>query len=345
MAKKDYYEILEISEEEKNLPEDQFIKKLKSNYRIIAKRFHPDLNPDDPSAEERFKEIADAYSVLSDQDKKNQYDRYGSSQGPQGVNPNAWDHFTSFFRQHQQPQQRKGSNLEITIRITLEEVFSGVTKTFSYKRTIKCTPCNGRGGMNPTNCTNCNGSGNVKTNVRMGGMEVPIITPCMSCNGFGSTFSEPCNSCHGNGVQNADETVEIEIPHGITEGISTVLREKGHAIKNGLTGDLRVYFNIIPHSLYTRDGDNLKANLKVKYSKLILGGKIDVDTIDGKKIRITIPEMSPVGSILRIPNKGLKGFNTETRGDLSLILNLEMPKELSPDLKKVIEEMDSLENK
>jgi molecular chaperone DnaJ len=226
--------------------------------------------------------------------------------------------------------------MQLLVKLTLEEIFSGVKKTYKYKRNDKCTDCNGIGGHDSHNCSECGGSGVILQTFNTPFGQISQAIPCYSCEGMGITYDRQCTTCHGSGVKQVEETIEVEIPSGVVEDMVFVMNGKGHGIKGGDNGDLHIKIHELPHSTYLRSGNDLKMTLKLQYPQLILGGKVDIDTIDGGKIRMSIPEYSDVGSQLRIQNKGLKAFNSETRGDVLITLSVDIPKTLDDDTKALI---------
>jgi molecular chaperone DnaJ len=334
MTKRDYYEVLGVN---KSATTDE----IKKNYRKLAKELHPDKNNGSKEAEDKFKEVSEAYEVLSDKDKKENYDRFGHNSSRMGQQSRYQQ--TNFTRQH-----RTGNDMQLIVKLTLDDIYNGVKKTYKYKRNDKCTDCNGIGGHDSHNCGECGGSGVILQtfNTPFGQISQPI--PCYSCEGMGITYDRQCTTCHGSGVKQVEETIEVEIPSGVVEDMVFVMNGKGHGIKGGDNGDLHIKIHELPHSTYLRSGNDLKMTLKLQYPQLILGGKVDIDTIDGGKIRMTVPEYSDVGSQLRIQNKGLKAFNSETRGDVLITLSVDIPKTLDDDTKALIidlkEKLEKTEN-
>lgn len=333
MSKRDYYEILAIN---KNASQDE----IKKAYRKLAKEYHPDKGGD----EQKFKEISEAYEVLSDNEKKANYDRFGHS-NPNQRQGNPFSGFRNPFGGGfgggfggftNEPQIRTGPDMSVLIKLTLEEIFTGVKKTYKYNRKVKCNTCNGHGGEDTKQCNNCGGSGRA-INI----IETPIgviqqVTTCHVCNGMGQTYTKQCNTCNGDGVVDKLETIEVDIPSGVSEGMSFVMEGKGSGIKGGVEGDLYVKIHELQHKQYIRSGSDLKMTLKLSYPQLILGDKVEIETIDGSKIRISIPEHSDVGSNLRIPFKGIKTYGKEGRGDVLITLSIHIPKIIDDDTKSLI---------
>jgi molecular chaperone DnaJ len=316
--KRDYYEILGL---EKTANE----REIKKAYRNLSKKFHPDLNPDNKEAEEKFKEIAEANEYLSDPKKRAHYDKFGhqeNSNGFDGFDMN--DIFNQMFNRGNRYSQRqpveKGQNARIQFNLSLEDIFNGVNKKVTYKITNDCNTCNGSGGEKET-CKSCNGQG-IKSEVfQMGNQQFIQQKPCQSCNQTGKTYKTKCGNCKSGKV---DETIEeeINIPIGVYGGNRLILNGKGHKIKSGNHGDLEVIINEVRHKEFERQGDNLICKLKLKYYDLILGCEKEINTIEGLKIKITIPKNSKINSNLRVKGKGMKVYNSNSRGDMYIILEL-----------------------
>jgi molecular chaperone DnaJ len=226
--------------------------------------------------------------------------------------------------------------MSLLLKLTLEEIFTGAKKTYKYTRKTKCGTCNGHGGEDVIDCGVCGGSGHVVNvyNTPMG--HIQQVTICNACNGLGNSYTKQCKTCTGNGLVDSTETVEVDIPAGVMEGMTFVMAGKGHGVKGGTEGDLHIKIHEIPHKNYTRSGSDLKLNLKLSYPQLILGDKVEIETIEGSKIRITIPEYSDVGNNLRIPYKGIKTYGKDGRGDVLITLGIDMPNKLDDDTKALI---------
>jgi molecular chaperone DnaJ len=333
MAKKDFYQILGVT---KTATDDE----IKKAYRKIAKEHHPDVNPNNKESEEKFKAAAEAYEVLTDPDKKAKFDQYGDIDHPQ---QQQHDHFSRFhdfmssFNNHR--QQRRGDDLSFRISLTLEEILTGVTKKIKYDKFSRCEPCLGKGGTNPITCDKCNGIGTIPAQIRINNMVMTQTAICDKCNGDGEITSNICNTCHGRGVEKMSEEATIDIPHGIYEGLTMILKDKGNAIKNGITGDLNIVISELPHKIFVRNGFELTMKLKLSYSQLVLGSKAEISTIDGKKISITIPEFSQLNNNLRVKGKGLKVLNAETFGNLNILLDIDLPTEISDEERNLIKQL------
>lgn len=330
MSKKDYYEILGVKKEASS-------DEIKNAYRTLAKKWHPDKNQNNKEAEEKFKEISEAYEHLSDKDKKAKYDRFGhSSNGGYRENPFA-EHFRNAKR-----QVRVGENMTLVLKLTLEEIYNGVKKRYKYKRTESCGGCNGHGGTGTHDCKTCGGTGIVIKVMNTPFGYIQQSFPCNACDGVGTTYDVKCDTCSGSGVSEVEETIEIDVPHGVFNGMTFVMQGKGHAVRSGQTGDLHINVMELQHKVFSRVNNDLKMNLKLTYPQLVLGDKVEIDTIDGGRIRISIPQLSDVGSSLKIQNKGLKPYEAESRGDLIINLTIEMPKTLSDSEKELLEKLKEL---
>lgn len=327
MSKKDYYEVLGVN---KTASADE----IKKAYRQLVKIHHPDKGGD----ESLFKEISEAYEVLSDNEKKSNYDRFGHTDNRGNYDDmfgGFKDMFGQFFRQRQNIE-RVGENITLTVKLTLEEIYSGVKKKYNYIRNVSCSDCSGHGGSEPQECPVCKGTGHVRQINQTPFGFIENVTDCHACNGSGTTFKVQCNTCKGQGLTKKQELIEIDIPSGVLEGMAFVMNGKGQGIKSGREGDLIIRISELPHDIFSRVGSELKMKLKLQYHQLILGDKVEVDTIESGKIRIPISEYSQVGQNLRIPNKGLKELNTDRRGDLIISLDIEIPKTLDDGLKSII---------
>ena len=320
MVKKDYYEVLGVKKTASS-------EEIKKSYRKLAKELHPDKNPDNKVAEDRFKEVSDAYEHLSNPEKKAHYDQFGHERQQQRQETRHYRH---------SPQVRTGESMVLVLTLTLEEIFNGVKKKFKYNRAEKCGSCHGHGGTEANNCYTCGGSGAVMHVINTPIGVIQQIVPCSACSGTGLTYAKGCNDCNNTGLKNIEEILEIDLPSGVKEGMVFVNHGKGHGIKGGNTGDLHIKIMEGKHSIYTRSGNDLKMGLKLTYSQLVLGDKVDIDTIDGTKIRITIPEHSDVGGNLKVQSKGLKAYENDARGDILITLSITIPKEISDEQKELL---------
>ena len=367
MTKRDYYEILGVT---KSSSADE----IKKAYRKVAMQFHPDRNPGDKAAEEKFKEAAEAYEVLSDQDKSAQYDRFGhagvSGNGGgfgAGGNMNMDDIFSqfgdifgedifgSFFggaaggrgRSAGRGRGTRGSNLRIKLKMTYEEIAKGANKTVKVKKYVPCTTCSGSGAKDKgsvQNCGTCGGSGQVRkvTNTFLGQMQT--VTTCPTCNGEGTTITSKCTSCKGEGRVYAEETVSIDIPAGVQEGMQLSLSGKGNAgERGGQPGDLIVLIEEEQHPQLQRDGLNVVYDLHISFPDAVFGTKLEVPTIDGKA-KIKIPAGTQSGKIFRLKGKGFPAINSYEKGDQLIHVNVWTPQHVSSEEKSMLEKMQESPN-
>lgn len=363
MAKRDYYEVLGV---DKNASEDQ----IKKAYRKIAIKYHPDRNPDDPEAEEKFKEAAEAYSILNDAQKRQQYDQFGFD-GPGGgfggfsgggfsmddifsmfgdVFGGGGSGFGGFGGGGSRTRQHRGSDLRLKVSLTLQEVATGVTKKFKVRKDVTCEHCHGSGaeaGSGKETCPNCHGSGmEIRTQQSIFGM-MQTQTTCHVCGGEGSIIKQKCTHCHGDGVVKGEEVVEINIPAGVAEGMVLNVSGKGNAGKrNGVNGNIQVFIEEEENETFIRDGQNIIYNLLLDFPTAVLGGQVDIPTIDGSSVKIKIEPGTQPGKTLRLRGKGLpavQGYGNGT-GDLIVQISIYVPKELTKEEKKAVEQFRESDN-
>jgi molecular chaperone DnaJ len=359
MSKRDYYEILGVSR-------DASADEIKKAYRKLALKYHPDKNPDDKPAEEKFKEAAEAYEVLSNPDKKSRYDRFGH-QGVGGAGGaggfggmNMEDIFSQFgdifggfgggFSGGGRGGGRRvnrGSNIRIKVKLTLEEIVNGAEKKVKVNKLVSCAPCSGTGAQSSssyTTCHTCGGTGHVTriTNTILGQMQTS--STCPTCEGEGRMISEKCRHCHGEGVVRGEEVIKINIPAGVEEGMQLSMSGKGNAAKRGgIPGDLIIAIEEVEDENLKRDGNNLFYDLYISFMDAALGTSVEVPTVEGKaKIKID-PGTQP-GKILRLKGKGLPSVNSYGRGDLLVNINIWVPKTLSKEEQKMLENLKESEN-
>lgn len=321
--KKDYYTVLGVN---KASTSDE----IKKSYRKLAKELHPDKNPNNKEAEERFKEVSEAYEHLSDPVKKTKYDQFGHVSNNQQPSRHDFGH---------EMQVRRGEDMNLLIKLTLEELYTGIVKRYKYMRNEKCDTCDGHGGSDAQECTVCNGMGWV---ARLHNTPFGLISTshtCRTCDGCGFINKNQCEPCKSSGLKSKEETIDITIPSGMHEGSPVYMEGKGHAVKNGITGNLNIHIQELPNKTYMRNGSDLKMTLKLSYAQLVLGDKVELDTIDGGKIRINIPELSDVGTNLKVQNKGMKHLNKETRGDLLITLGVNIPKQISDETRELLNKL------
>ena len=322
MSKKDYYEILGVN---RNASDSE----IKKAYRTLSKKHHPDVGGD----EEMFKSISEAYETLSDDQKRAKYDRYGHEEPSFGG-------FGGFGSRHygfNNMRQNVGRDLRGSLNLTLEEIFNGATKTFKYKRFVSCNTCNGEGGSDIKTCDGCGGSGSVLTvmNTQFGVFQT--VEVCGKCNGEGKTYSKQCNTCNGQGVTRGEEEIQVTIPASIPDGGTIKYNGMGDAVKRGSSGSLYIIVNELKHDIFVRENENIRYNLKLTYPELVLGTKVEIPTIEGNMIRITIPEYSKVGENLRISKKGF--LNKNDRGDMFINLDIKMPSKITDNERELLESL------
>jgi len=318
---KNYYEILGVSRDANETD-------IKKAYRKLSKQYHPDLNPDNKEAEDKFKEIAEAYEILSNPQKKQNYDQYGDPNG----NPFGYD---NMFTRQARPIVPRGENVRVNLTLTLEEMFNGTEKKIKYRRKNKCGSCSGEGGKTES-CTTCNGSGHVMHEVNTFFGRARQLGLCNNCNGIGRVVVDSCKTCNGSGVEYIEEELDVNIPRGVDENDSFTQRGKGNHARGGTTGDLWIRIIPKPHNKFIRKDLDLHHRLMLDYPTLVLGGKIDFETLDGK-LRLTIKKGTEIGESLRIPNKGM--IRNGRRGDILLETWLEIPKNLSEEEEKIVESL------
>ena len=364
MSKRDYYEILGVN---KTASADE----IKKAYRKVAMQHHPDRNPGDKSAEEKFKEAAEAYEILSDADKKAQYDRYGhagvSSNGRGGYSGSmnmedifsqfgdvfGDDLFGSFFGggggrgRTSRARGVRGSNLRVKIKLTYEEIAKGVTKNIKVKKHVVCNTCSGSGAKDKGSvqtCSGCGGSGQVRrvTNTFIGQMQT--VTTCPTCNGEGSTITAKCTACKGEGRVYGEDAISIEIPPGVQEGMQLNLSGKGNAgERGGAPGDLIILIEEEPHKELQRDGMNVAYDLHISFTDAVFGTQLEVPTIDGRA-KIKIPAGTQSGKIFRLKGKGFPAVNSYQKGDQLIHVNIWTPQHVSAEEKTMLEKMSHSSN-
>ncbi len=360
--KRDYYEILQVTKT--STPDE-----IKKSYRKVAMQFHPDRNPGDASAEEKFKEAAEAYEILSDPDKKAKYDRFGHQafSGPGGrgaTNVNMDDIFSqfgdifgddvfgSFFGGNRGGGSRRssgtrGSNLRVKLKLNYEEIASGVTKTIKVKKYVKCETCNGSGAKDKNSmqtCSTCGGNGQVRkvTNTFLGQMQT--VTTCPTCNGEGTTITAKCTSCKGDGRIYGEEMVKVQIPAGVQEGMQLSMNGKGNAgERGGAAGDLIILIEEEQHKELQRDGQNVAYELYINFTDAVFGTNLEVPTIDGRA-KIKVPAGTQSGKIFRLKGKGFPDVNSYSKGDQLIHVNVWTPQNLTREEKDMLEQLSKSPN-
>ncbi len=356
-TKRDYYEVLGVA---KNATAEE----LKSAYRKMAIKFHPDKNPDDPTAEDKFKEAAEAYEVLNNADKRARYDRYGHQGVGGGGGPqNMEDIFSQFgdifggggfegFFGGGRGQQggrrvRKGSNLRIKLKLDLEEIAMGVEKKIKVKRYVACSPCSGTGAKNGTdlkNCATCQGQGQVKKVVNTMLGQMVSSSTCPTCHGEGKTVTTACDVCKGEGRQLHEEVIPINIPAGVANDMQLSMGGKGnYPERGGVAGDLLIQIEEEPHEFLKRDGNNIMFEQYLSFVDAALGASLEVPTIEGK-VKIKVEPGTQPGKILRLRGKGIKDLNGYGRGDQLIHLNVWTPKAVTSQERELLEKLRDSDN-
>ncbi|NRF40959.1 MULTISPECIES: molecular chaperone DnaJ [Pedobacter] len=363
MSKRDFYDVLGVTK-------SASAEEIKKAYRKLAIKFHPDKNPGDKAAEDNFKEAAEAYEILSNQEKKQRYDHYGhagvggasNGGGYGGGGMNMEDIFSqfgdifgggggspfeSFFGGGQQQSRggrrvAKGTNLRIKVKLTLEEIANGTEKKIKVNKQISCKPCDGTGAKDRSSvstCKTCGGSGAVRrvTNTILGQMQT--TSTCPTCNGSGQQITAKCTSCHGEGIVRGEETITINIPAGVSDGMQLSMSGKGNAAPSGgIPGDLIILIEEIPHETLKREGNNVVYDLHVSIIDAALGYSAEVPTIDGKA-KIKIEPGTQSGKLLRLKGKGIPEINSYHRGDEIIHVNIWTPKALSSEERSMLEKL------
>lgn len=357
--KRDYYEVLGVDKSAS--AED-----IKKAYRQLAKKYHPDLNPGNKEAEEKFKEVNEAYEVLSDADKKARYDQFGHA----GVDPSYGgggygggfsggfgdmgdisDIFNSFFGggfsssgRSNPNAPRRGQDIQTNININFMDACFGKEVEVSINRMEKCPDCNGTGaaaGSSAETCPDCHGTGQVKVTQRTPFGMISQQKPCTRCGGKGKIINNPCPKCRGNGRYTAAKKIKVSVPAGIDDGQTLQVSGQGHAgINGGPNGDLHVTVSVRPDPIFERDGYDIHTEVPITYTQAVLGDEITVPTIDGK-VKYTVPEGTQNGTIFRFKGKGVKKLNSSSRGDQYVHVYIEVPKNLSKKQKDMLKEFES----
>jgi len=357
MSKRDYYEILEVT---KTASKDE----LKKAYRKQALKYHPDRNPDDVDAEHKFKEAAEAYEVLSNDDKRRRYDQYGhaglggASSGGGGFSMDMDDifsHFGDIFgfggfgggRSRGGQRMAKGSNLRVRVKLNLNEIANGADKKLKVNKYVNCETCGGTGAADNNSivtCSTCNGHGQVTrvTNTILGQMQT--ATTCPTCGGRGKSITKKCTSCFGDGVVKKDEIIEVHIPAGVMEGMQLSVSGKGNApAGGGINGDLLIVIEEEKHAELIRNDNDLLFNLYISIPDAILGAPVEIPTLNGK-VKVKIEPGTPAGKILRLRGKGLPDVQGYGKGDLLVKINVYIPKVVTKEEKKTLEYLKESKN-
>lgn len=357
MANKDYYKILGV---EKGASADE----IKSAYRRLAKKYHPDINKT-PEAAEKFKDINEAYEGLGDDKKRANYDQFGSADGPQfgggaggaggfgdffgGAGGGFSDIFSDIFSAFGGSGSRgrvmeKGDDIFMNMTISFEEAAFGVEKNVTYSKIEKCSVCDGTGakdGKEYSVCPDCHGSGRVRfqqntmfgTTIREAG--------CTRCNATGKIIKEKCSACSGKGYKKINKTLKVKVPAGIDDGQTIRMRGEGNApVREGVSGDLNIRIAVTPHKILVRKGNDIYLDLYIPFTQALLGTKVEIPTLKGP-YTLTIPELTASGTVMRLKNKGVKILNREAYGDMLVSIKAEPPKSLDKATKKLLEELNA----
>lgn len=351
--KRDYYEVLGVS---RGASEDE----IKKAYKKMARKYHPDLNPGDKTAEEKFKEVNEAYEVLSDADKKARYDQYGHA----GVDPNfgaggfgggfdgsfdfgdLGDIFGSFFgggfgggRRTNPNAPQRGESIRMSIAISFEEAAFGCEKVVTVERYETCDTCHGNGcapGTSPEVCPDCHGTGTVQVRRQTPMGVFATSSPCPKCGGKGRIIHQPCKDCRGSGMVRKKKTIQASIPAGIDNGQTISIRGQGNAGKNGgPAGDLLITITVRPHELFRREGTSVLCEAPITFTQAVLGAELEIPTIDGK-VKYTLPEGTQSGTTFRLKGKGIPSINGRGRGDQYVTVYIETPKNLNKEQKEAL---------
>ena len=353
MTKRDYYDVLGVTN---SASKDE----IKKAYRKLALKYHPDKTKGDKTSEEKFKEASEAYHVLSDDKRKNNYDQFGHAafegaggggQGFGGLDFNSSsfsDIFEDFFGDFGGGTSRRSSNrgndLRYDTNISLEEAYKGLEKNVKYTTYKKCSPCSGSGaakGSKPIKCTYCSGRGKVRTNQGF----FTIQQTCPQCSGYGETIGTPCKTCSGNGKVQGSENVTVKIPKGVDDGTRIRLSGKGEAgSKGGSSGDLYLFISIDNHTIFKRSEENLYYELPISFSDATLGTTVEVPSIDGGKSKIKIPAGTQHGKQFRLKGKGMPILRKSMFGDLYIRVVTQVPTSLSKRQKEILEEFNEIES-
>lgn len=354
MDKRDYYEVLGVA---KTATDDE----IKKAYRTLAKKYHPDLNGGDKDCEAKFKEVNEAYEVLSDPQKRARYDQFGHEDPRAGGAGGGYgdftggfgggfdDIFSAFFgggfggggQRARGPQ--RGDDLRYDLTITFEEAAFGCEKEISVTRDENCEECGGTGarkGTQPTQCPTCHGTGQVQSFVNTPIGRVSNVRVCDACHGQGTIINDPCPKCSGSGRVRRNRKITIKIPAGIDNGMQIPLRKQGEpGLRGGENGDLYIFVTVKPHKLFTRENYDLYCDVTVSFTQAALGGEIDVPTLNGM-IKHNLPEGTQPGTVIRLRGQGIQNLRGAGKGDLYIKVNVEIPRKLTDKQKELLMQFD-----
>lgn len=353
MSKRDYYEVLGVDR-------GASPSEIKSAYRKLAMKYHPDRNPGDKEAEAKFKEINEAYEVLSDENKRRQYDQFGHAGmgGAGGFNgaggfggfddifSDIFDIFGGGFSSSTRSNRPiKGKNLRVNLNLSFEEAVFGVKKDIKIKRKEECSKCNGTGAVNPSDihtCGRCNGTGQVRVNQKTPFGVMQSIRTCDQCGGEGKIIANPCSNCAGSGYERRTRKISLNIPAGVDNSSILPLREEGEpGVNGGPRGDLLVYISVEEHPFFERENNDLYCEIPITFVQATLGDEIDIPVLDEKtksitKAKFTIPEGTQPGKVFRLKNKGVNNPNGYGKGDQYIKIKVEVPTNLTEEQKEIL---------
>lgn len=346
---KDYYEILGV---DKNASQDE----IKAAYRKLAKKYHPDLNPNNSEAEQNFKEVNSAYEVLSDEDKRARYDRFG----PEGVNGSAggqgfggfgdifddiFDIFGGGFTSQSQARRtgpQRGSDLRYNLTIEFEEAIFGVEKEIKIRRNETCSSCSGSGaepGTHKETCSTCHGTGQVRYSQQSPFGTMIRTATCNQCGGTGEIIKEKCHTCHGSGIEVKDKKIKVKVPAGVNNDSIISIRGEGEGgLRGGPAGDLYIYINVKEDEIFVREGNNIFLNIPISFTEAALGAELEIPTLEGKE-KFTIPEGTQNGTRFRMKNKGVPNLRGGGRGDLYFTVDIQVPRKLTDRQREILNQL------
>ncbi len=349
MAKRDYYDILGVAR-------DASPDEMKSAYRKLALKFHPDKNPGDPEAEQKFKELNEAYGILKDEQSRAAYDRFGHAAFEGGGGPRAGggraggfggfaDIFDEMFGDFMGGgggggRAMHGADLRYNMEITLEEAFAGKEAQIRVPTSVNCDACDGSGaepGSRPVNCSTCGGHGRVRAQQGF----FTIERTCPSCHGQGQTIDKPCKTCGGEGRQRKEKTLQVNIPSGVEDGTRIRLAGEGEAgVRAAPSGDLYIFLSIKPHAFFEREGAHLRCKVPILMTTAALGGSVEVPNLDGSRSKVTVPEGTQAGQQFRLRGKGMPVLRSAARGDLYIQVDVEIPQKLTKKQKEILRQFE-----
>ena len=346
---KDYYEVLGV---DKSASQEE----IKGAYRKLAKKYHPDLNPNNSEAEQNFKEVNSAYEVLSDEEKRARYDRFG----PEGVNgpgggqgfggfgdifEDIFDIFGGGFSGQSQGRRtgpQRGSDLRYNLEIEFEEAIFGIEKEIKIRRTESCSTCNGSGakpGTHKETCTTCHGTGQVRYSQQSPFGTMIRTATCNQCGGSGEIIKEKCNTCHGSGTEVKDKKLKVKVPAGVNNDSIISIRGEGEGgLRGGPSGDLYIYITVKEDEIFIRDGNNIFLNIPISFTEAALGAELDIPTLEGKE-KYAIPEGTQTGSRFRMKNRGVPNLRGGGRGDLYFTVDIQVPKKLTERQREILNQL------